>query len=152
MFLTTGGVPPINFSVTNDNTCARVNHQEVCSSFDGGVFTAGPTAGTATVVALDTDEAYVTATVTVAGSADSGAPLPVATCTPDAGAEAGLDAATDATTDSSTTDAATDGGEMPGAVKGGCGCVAAGASNGAIAGWGGVLLGLAALRLRKRRA
>jgi subtilase family serine protease len=147
VFQTTGGVPPINFSVTNDNTCARVNHQEVCSSFDGGVFTAGPTAGTATVVALDQYEAYVTATVTVAGNADAGTPLPTVSCVPDAGADASLDATADAT---AAGDASGDGGETPAATKGGCGCVAAGDGGGALAGWSGVLLGLAALGLRRR--
>jgi hypothetical protein len=79
---TTGGSPPIHWSIHNDETCIKESAEILCSSIDGGVFTAGPKAGSATVIAIDQDDSYVTAAVTVvAGSPDGGfAPLADASC------------------------------------------------------------------------
>ncbi len=166
VFQTTGGVGTSSFMINDDTTCQRVNRVRVCSSFDdAGVFTAGPVPGTVSVLALDQAEAYVTATVTVAGSADSGAPLPVVSCGGDAGpADGGAsDASSEVTADAAIPDAATsnrdatigDGGTEPtgGSSKSGCGCVTAGAPEGELGtfGWGGLLLGFAALSSRRRR-
>ena len=146
-FTTSGGSPPVSWQILGDTTCQRVNHVETCSSIDGGVFTAGPTAGTATVAALDTNEAYVTATVTVAGSADAGTPLPVVSCNGDAGVS-------DASSDATLEDASDAGGSSsPG--KGGCSCETAGVEQAAGGAWlGAGLLGLAVVRRRRsaRRA
>jgi MYXO-CTERM domain-containing protein len=148
-FKTNGGVGATTFNIVSDSTCAVVNQQEVCSSFNdaGVVFTAGPTDGTVIVEATDVDNSEVRATVTVAGSSDSGAPLPKITCESDAGI---TDAAvTDATSpaDSGEPDAGT----QPGGSKGGCSCSTMGEqSDLAGAGWGGALLGLVAFAWRRR--
>ena len=77
-FKTTGGVGKTTLNIVSDSTCGVVSQQEVCSSFDsaGVVFTAGPADGTVVIAATDGDNSEVRATVTVAGSSDSGAPLP----------------------------------------------------------------------------
>jgi len=154
-FQTTGGAPPISLTIAEDTTCTFANHKAACSTLDdAGVFTAGPMAGTAIVTAIDQDEAYVNATVTVAGTPVDGGSPPQFSCNPDAGvSDAGSsDAALDATTHPTGSDAAVDGGKEPEASKGGCGCVAAGESGGmAVAGWGGVMVGLAAFCTRRRR-
>jgi Pro-kumamolisin, activation domain/Subtilase family len=74
-FKTTGGNPPVQWSLHDDETCTHGGGLPVCSAIDGGAFTAGPKAGSVTVVAIDKDEAYVTAIVTVVGDlADGGSP------------------------------------------------------------------------------
>jgi MYXO-CTERM domain-containing protein len=146
-FTTSGGSAPVSWQVLDDSTCQRINRVETCSSIDGGVFTAGPTTGTATVAALDVNEAYVTATVTVAGSADAGTPLPVVSCSGDAGV------VTDASSDATVTDASDDAAsESPGGSSSkGCGCETAGAEQAAGATWLGLgLVGLGVARRRKR--
>jgi hypothetical protein len=166
-FQATGGTPPISWAIYDDTTCARetvtlpdggTTHQEVCSSItDTGVYTAGPAAGVAQVIAYDSNDAYTSAYVTV--SADAGATLP-SPCPPpvmdagpgdagDAGepGDAGADAA------GPPPDAAADGGPTgeSGPAGGGCGCVTAGAEDGAaLAGLQVALLGLFAMARRKR--
>ncbi len=145
MFTTTGGRPPIHFSIHNDTTCAKQADRIVCSSIDAGAFTAGPNAGTATVVAVDEDTSYVTAAVSViTASADGSVPtLPVTSCGSDGGPPAlaitpcepdgGVDGGEAETSVSgSVLDATTDTQE-PGAAEArepssppGCGCSTAG--------------------------
>ena len=170
-FTATGGGPPVAWSVLSDTTCARVNKVETCSTIsDAGVFTAGPTAGTALVSALDTNYSYVTATVTVAGAADAGTPLPVVHCmVADAGSDAAAvdsgekdgsspsDAST--ATDSAVSmdsamamDAEAEGGSGGGGSSNGCGCVTAGGERAVGGAWlGASLLGLAVTRRRRAR-
>ena len=160
-FMATGGTAPISWTIGNDGTCARVNKMLVCSTIDdAGVFTAGPTVGTAEVLAFDSNEAYISATVTVAGTADGGAPLP-APCMPalDAGSDAsiadggGLDATMDAAMDAPGIehDASEEGGSSS-TSNGSCGCVAVGADSNAVVGGplGLALMGLAAAGRRRR--
>jgi MYXO-CTERM domain-containing protein len=165
-FLANGGSTPINWGIYNDSTCARETvpgpdggptRVEVCSSInDAGVFTAGPAAGVAQVVAIDSNNAYVSAYVTVAGSADGGAPLPPG-CTV-AVADAGSDASTASDSGSGEDatapemDATADGGSSKnGGGSSGCSCTTAGGQGGtALGGLGGALLGLAAMVRRKR--
>ncbi len=167
-FLANGGSAPIGWGIYNDSTCARETvpgpdggptRVEVCSSInDAGVFTAGPAAGVAQVVAFDSNSAYTSAYVTVAGAADGGAALPP-------GCQAMV---TDAGTDASASDSGSeqdatteldatfndDGGSSKNGGSSGCGCVTAGAQEGAggtaLGGFGGALLGLAAMVRRKR--
>jgi MYXO-CTERM domain-containing protein len=169
-FTATGGGPPISWSVLSDSTCARVNKVETCSTIsDAGVFTAGPTAGTALVSALDTNYSYVTATVTVAGAADAGTPLPVVHCmVADAGTDGAVDSGakdgsspSDASTatDSAVSmdsamamDAEAEGGNGGGSSSSGCGCVTAGGDRAVSGAWlGASLLGLAVTRRRRAR-
>lgn len=168
-FTANGGSPPITWSIDSDSTCARVTvagpdggptHKELCSSItDAGVYTAGPAAGVAQVVALDSNYAYASAYVTVAGSVDGGAPLPQG-CAAEAGAPEGGavtdSGAEDATADATSPveDAADEGGKPAnGGSSSGCGCVTAGAEgNTLLGGLGGALLGLVvAARRRARR-
>jgi subtilase family serine protease len=130
-FTTTGGNPPIRWGLHLDTTCTTESSRIACSSIDGGAFTAGPNAGTATVVAIDEDESYVTAAVTVvAAAAPDGAapPLPPASCVSEGGADA------------STADGPS---ESRDSNAKGCGCLVAGAAqHGPASGWlgGGLLL------------
>jgi MYXO-CTERM domain-containing protein len=167
-FTASGGSAPITWSIDNDSTCARVTvpgpdggptRKELCSSIsDAGVYTAGPAAGVAQVVALDSNYAYASAYVTVAGTADGGAPLPKS-CVPEAGApEAGVSdsgmGGEDATADATTPemDAAEEGHGGSGGGSSGCGCVTAGADgNTLFGGLGGALLGLAVAARRRSR-
>jgi hypothetical protein len=152
-FTTAGGTPPISLSIGDDTTCTFANHKSACSTLDdAGVFTAGPMPGTVTVTAIDQDEAYVNSTITVKGTPVDGGSPPQFSCTPDAGAaDGGADAALDATASTTVADAAGDAGSEPPSSKGGCGCVTAGGSETmAAAGWGGVLVGLAAFCSRRR--
>lgn len=153
-FQTIGGVPPVSLSIQNDSTCgpAASGHGFVCSSFsDAGVFTAGPEPGTAQILAIDTDNAEAVATVTV--EADAGAGVPAVSCSGDAGADAGPSDASVGPIDATTgADAAGGNGAGPGASSSGCGCVTAGTGGGlAGAGWAATLVGLVALRVRRRR-
>ena len=75
-FTQTGGTPPVTWDLRQDSTCDVVQGQTVCSSIDGGVFTAGPHAGTVTVVVLDSYDAYVTAEVAVTEAAPDGGAFP----------------------------------------------------------------------------
>jgi MYXO-CTERM domain-containing protein len=165
-FLANGGSPPVQWGIYNDSTCARETitgpdggptRVELCSSInDAGVFTAGPAQGVAQVIAFDSNSAYTSAYVTVAGTADGGAPLPAA-CQPpvaDAGADASTDAgASDSGSEDATaeTDATADGGSSKGGGSSGCSCTTAGGQGGtALGGLGGALLGLAAVARRRR--
>ncbi len=169
-FLASGGSPPITWTINNDTTCGRVTvpgpdggptRKLLCSSIDdAGVFTAGPTTGgVAQVVAVDTNYAYVSAYVTLAGSADGGAPLPHG-CSPEAGTsdagvmDSGTSGGEDATADatSSETDAADEGHGGPGGGSSGCGCVTAGGDGRTLyGGLGGAMLGLALMARRRTR-
>ena len=60
-FTTAGGTPPIQWSLHLDTTCTMKGTHIACSTIDGGAFTAGPTAGHVTAVAIDKDESYATA-------------------------------------------------------------------------------------------
>ncbi|HEY6459823.1 MAG TPA: MYXO-CTERM sorting domain-containing protein, partial [Polyangiaceae bacterium] len=164
-FKTSGGVGATTLNIVSDSTCAVVAQQEVCSSFDaaGVVFTAGPAPGTVVVAATDADDSEVRATVTVAGSADAGGPLPDAGCSSiedggvtDAGAIPDATAAVDATGPKTTPvdSGEVDAGTAPGASKkNGCSCSTVGErGDRAGAGWGGALLGLAAFGWRRRKA
>lgn len=164
-FRATGGTGVIQWGVINDSTCARETakgpdggptHVEVCSTItDAGVFTAGPAQGTAQVVAFDTNYAYSSATVTVAGSADGGAPLPAACPPPDAGS--GSPADSGPPVDEASVPMADAGleaggnGDSPGGSSG-CGCVTAGGDTSAMGALAGAVLGLAALVRRRRVA
>jgi MYXO-CTERM domain-containing protein len=163
-FKTSGGVGATTLNIVSDSTCAVVGQVPVCSSFDaaGVVFTAGPAAGTVVIAATDADDSEVRATVTVAGSADSGAPLPDAGCASveDGGvadAGAGDGAITDATAGADATGPHTtpveggdgDAGTLPGASKkNGCSCSAVGEGSDLA----GALLGLVAFGWRRRKA
>jgi MYXO-CTERM domain-containing protein len=166
-FTSMGGSTPIQWGIYNDSTCARETvpgpdggptRVEVCSSVtDAGVFTAGPAAGVAQVVAIDSNNAYVSAYVTVAGTADGGAPLPKGCQVTMVGDAGSSDAAvSDAGSEQDATaemDATADGGpSKSGGGSSGCGCVTAGGTGGAsLGGLGGALLGLAAMVRRKRK-
>jgi subtilase family serine protease len=94
-FATAGGSPPVQWGIHSDQTCAKTSHAVACSSIDGGVFTAGPTAGSATVVVMDQFGSYAAAEVTVTDAGVDGALTPpaIGPCGTDAGADASLDAA-----------------------------------------------------------
>jgi hypothetical protein len=136
-FETSGGSPPIRWGIHDDGTCARGGSQIVCSSIDGGVFVAGPTSGTATIVAVDQDDTYVTSIVTLVDAGADGAvpPLPTITCPPPDDDASAAPPATegDATVAQGGSEAgvALDAGESDGAVArssshSGCSCVTAG--------------------------
>jgi subtilase family serine protease len=153
-FKISGGVGATTFNIVSDSTCGLVGMQEVCSSFDtaGLVFTAGPAEGTVVIEAADADGSSVRTTVTVAGSADSGAPLPNTGC--GSAGDGGIVDAGDAGTGPTTTPVDSgdaDAGTQPGASKGGCSCSAAG-EGGDLAGLGlgGAMLGLVAFGWRRR--
>jgi len=151
-FKTSGGIGATTFNIVSDSTCAVVAMQEVCSTLDdAGVLTAGPADGTVVIEATDVDDSEARATVTVAGSSDSGAPLPSTGC---GGGDGGISdaAVTDATGPTTTP---VDSGELDGGTesskKGGCSCSAAGErSDLAGLGWGGAMLGLVAFGWRRR--
>jgi MYXO-CTERM domain-containing protein len=153
-FKTTGGVGATAFNIVSDSTCAP-GTQENCSSFDptSGELTAGSIDGTVVLEVVDADNSAARAIVTVAGSADSGAPLPNTGCG-SAAEDGGIaDAAvTDATGPTTTpVDSGADAGAPPAASKGGCSCSAVGErSDLAGIGWGGALLGLVAFGWRRR--
>ena len=158
-FTTTGGVPPVTFSIGNDSTCAPYTppdggrRSEVCSTIDAdsGAFKAGPTGGQTQVIALDHDFSYVTSTVNVTDGGAAQPIIPGCTSPSDAGTDAAIvDAAT-----GEPLDASTDGGPAASdTTKSGCGCIAAGEPVGAgipATAATGLLLGLAAL-VRRRSA
>ena len=170
-FTASGGSPPYVWSTGNDSTCTRVTvpgpdggptRKELCSSIsDAGVFTAGPVPGVTQVIVTDSNYGYVSASATIAGTADGGAPLPKG-CVPEGGAEAGADASTaadsgsveDATAACPHGDCAIDDGGNGAAGKGssGCGCVTAGGEGRTLyGGLGGALLGLALMARRRTR-
>jgi MYXO-CTERM domain-containing protein len=68
-FASNGGVGATSWFLGNDGTCDTSSPAH-CSSIDQatGMFTAGPTAGTVVLFALDSDFAEVSATVTVSGA------------------------------------------------------------------------------------
>jgi hypothetical protein len=104
-FTASGGAPGVQWAIERDTTCAPETQQIRCSSISAGVFTAGPRAGTATVVAIDPYDSYAIAQVTVVGAGvDGSAPPPMVSC--DAGAGE-ADGSTDAsgTLDASEGDA-----------------------------------------------
>ncbi len=151
-FTTTGGRGPIQWDVQADNTCLKENEQIVCSSIDGGVFAAGPTAGSATVVAIDQDDSYSTSVVTiVAAGADGALPsLPAIACGSDAG-EADSPSQPPSSDADATADAPVDASDESGSHSSdssACSCSAAGAdSRGTDWGWAaGVLLAISAAR------
>lgn len=154
VFTATGGSPPVQWGTHADDTCAKGYNDVVCSSIDGGVFTAGPIAGSVMVVVADQYGSFATAQVTVTPDGVDGAvpPLPVVSCTLDAGPDATLDAGPEASaTDSGIlADAAGDGSAGSGQPSPGhgCGCEVAGHGSRAPAAWIGVLLALAAWRRR----
>jgi hypothetical protein len=151
-FAVTGGTPPIVWSVYHDQTCVRQSAQIVCSTIDGGVFTAGPKAGSATVVAIDQDESYVTAAITVVDSgADGSIPrLPGVSCGLDGGeADSSADSGANEAADAQGLDGSAGGGQ-PHRTTAGCDCAAAGVGiqGGAVELIGTALLALAtAMRL-----
>jgi len=152
-FKTTGGIGATTFNVVSDSTCGALGTTQVCSTLDTtGAFIAGPAAGTVVIEATDVDDSEVQATVTVVGGgdggADSGAPLPIPSCSSDGGIS-------DAAADTGPTTTPVDSGDLDagaGASKsGGCSCTTAGErSDLAGAGWGGMLLGLVAFGWRRR--
>jgi subtilase family serine protease len=164
-FTSTGGSPPVSWGLHDDSTCVKESQHIACSSIDGGTFTAGPNAGSVTVVAIDHDDSYATAVVTVRGDGADGSvpPLPTFTCSFDAGDASPIDAA-ESTADASIgsgEDAADDalvsdgpGGDAMqdaqaldapresagGSSGGGCSCSAGGAAHAADGWQGGALL------------
>ncbi len=161
-FQASGGTAPISWAIYDDSTCARetvtspdggTTHVDVCSSIsDGGVYTAGPAAGVAQIIAYDSNDAYVSAYVTV--SPDAGATLPPA-CPPPVVVDAGpADAGEDAAAPLPDAGAGTGGGSTGGgaAVAGpsGCGCVTAGTEGGAPLAGLEALLGLIVMARRRR--
>ena len=161
-FQATGGTPPISWAIYSDSTCARVTvtqpdggtaHQEVCSTISAtGVYTAGPAAGVAEVIAYDSNDAYASAYVTV--DADAGASLPAA-CQPPVADAGAPDAAMDAAGPSPDGGSAGEGGSGGGGSAGkggsaGCGCVSAGSEGNAALGLEAALLGLIVIARRRR--
>jgi hypothetical protein len=166
VFTTTGGSPPIRWGIHDDETCARGSERILCSSIDGGAFTPGPKTGTAIVVAIDQDDSYVTAEVTVvdAGADGSVPAVPSAGCRSDAAGADGSMSVSDGSKgiadaqglEGSEADSATDAqGEDSSSAPGGrssnnsgCGCSAAGAQGPSVSvRW----LGCALLSFRARR-
>jgi hypothetical protein len=142
-FTTTGGNPPIEWSIHDDTTCTR-GARIACSSVDGGAFTAGPKAGSATVVAVDRDDTYVTAAVTVVGAVtDGGLPSLVdascGTSGPEVDSSFRDSGAEDA--DAQLSDSPIDAGRQP-SSESGCACHVAGVESRGVSGeWmGGALL------------
>lgn len=136
-----GGSPPIVWSTLADNTCAKEGDEIVCSSVDGGLLTAGPTPGSVMVVAIDVNDSYATAEVTVTEAEGDGSTLPLVTCASDASvADASSDSEAGNTYDAGPlNDART---QPPAELNGpsGCSCVAAG--EGSPGAWRGGLAGL----------
>ena len=155
VFTTTGGASPIAWHIRSDRTCGFEGDPLVCSAISsGGVFTAGPSAGSATVVAVDQFGSYVTAEVTVT-DVDGAASLPNAPCgLEDGGIDGGAVDATilDAAPVMDDADSATHGETSEEEAGKGCGCNAAGLQSRAGA-WewiAGALFSLAGVTRRMR--
>jgi hypothetical protein len=59
------GQPSYPLGIHDDETCTKGCEHIVCSNIEAAVFTDDPKAGSATVVAIDQDDSYATAAVTV---------------------------------------------------------------------------------------
>jgi hypothetical protein len=151
-FKTLGGVAPITWYIRSDRTCAFQGDPLVCSTIDSsGVFTAGPQAGSATVVAVDQFDSYVTAQVTVTPATDGAAPLPVVPCSFSGGGSDG--GAADAAVQDASPGMDADSGHGDEEAGKGCGCKTAGSQSGGVP-WGsiaGTLFAFAGVVRRVRR-
>jgi subtilase family serine protease len=153
VFTSTGGKGPIAWTIQSDTTCDETK----CSGIDAGAFVAGPRAGSATVVAIDAYESYVTAAVTVteAGAESAVASLP---CGSDGGPgpaldDSGASAAADAQADGTLADGLDAGQRLreSSSHNGGCGCATVGFElQDESVGLAGVAI-LAAVALARRR-